>query len=294
MSGAWEKVPVLIRAVVVGAVVAMVGVNLWSLSLLALGYRWGLAAAAVLLVAFVFYCSGHGWPRSTQGARRAAFRATRLTAAQWTWGLAAALLFALAVEAGLIVLFRSMGFPAEVFRRGYKLDIGSVPWALALLVMAAVVAGVCEETGFRGYMQAPLESRYGPAIAILVTSALFTVFHLNQAWALPPVLPLVFAAGALLGLLAWASGSLLPGIIGHAVMDVFNFAFWWTKLGWLGLGGDFDRRPIAETGLDPHFLAWSGALVFAVAAFLVAIRRLASLRPATPAPPRVDAAPAAK
>jgi membrane protease YdiL (CAAX protease family) len=41
--------------------------------------------------------------------------------------------------------------------------------AFLLLVMAAVVAGVTEEAGFRGYMLEPIERRYGLLPAILVT-----------------------------------------------------------------------------------------------------------------------------
>ncbi len=34
------------------------------------------------------------------------------------------------------------------------------------------------------------------------------------------MVPIVFGAGVLLGLLAWSSGSLIPGMIGHVVMDI--------------------------------------------------------------------------
>jgi hypothetical protein len=36
----------------------------------------------------------------------------------------------------------------------------------------------------------------------------------------------VFGAGILLGLLAWSSGSLIPAMIGHVVMDIGLFAYW--------------------------------------------------------------------
>jgi len=37
------------------------------------------------------------------------------------------------------------------------------------------------------------------------------------------MIPIVFGAGALLGLLAWSSESLIPGIIGHVMMDIGLF-----------------------------------------------------------------------
>ena len=54
------------------------------------------------------------------------------------------------------------------------------------------------------------------------------------------MVPIVFGAGVLLGLLAWSSGSLIPCMIGHTIMDIGLFAFWWT-----GIAGDFTARPIS-------------------------------------------------
>jgi hypothetical protein len=48
-----------------------------------------------------------------------------------------------------------------------------------------------------------------------------------------------------LGLLAYSSQSLIPGMIGHAAMDVFNFSYWWWSL-----IGRYDRQPVFETGID--------------------------------------------
>jgi hypothetical protein len=102
----------------------------------------------------------------------------------------------------------------------------------------------------------------------------FVVFHLNQAWA-PPVLFHLFAVAVLWGLLAYTSGSLLPGIISHTVADIFNFSYWWTDV-----AGTFDKRPIAETGLDSHFVVWTLIFVASVALFAWAARKtLAARRP---------------
>jgi membrane protease YdiL (CAAX protease family) len=82
-------------------------------------------------------------------------------------------------------------------------------------VVSAISAGICEETGLRGYMQRPLEQQYGAPVAILVSSFFFMALHLNQAWAIPAMVPIVFSGGVLLGLLAWSSRSLIPGMIGN-------------------------------------------------------------------------------
>ena len=181
----------------------------------------------------------------------------------------AALAFVVTVEAGLLFLFRLTPFPREAFRTLQTFPDASPFVSWAAIATAALVAGVGEEIGFRGYMQQPIEVGHGALLAILVSSAVFTAFHLNQAWATPAMLPVIFAAGALLGVLAWASGSLLPGIIGHTVMDVGNFAYWWT-----GMIGDYDEQPISVTGVDRPFLVYLVGLIAGLALFLLAVKRL--------------------
>jgi len=176
--------------------------------------------------------------------------------------LVAALLFVLIVQASFVVTFCLIPFPAERFTADYK-QLGSMPlWtAWALIVMSSIVAAICEETGFRGYMQGPLQKRYGPKTAIILTSILFTLIHLSHRWA-APILPQIFFASVLLGLLAWRSGSLIPGIIGHAILDIFDYSFWWTTI-----AGKIDRRTIFETGVDGHFIVWTLLLAAACRAF---------------------------
>ena len=130
-------------------------------------------------------------------------------------------------------------------------------------------AGVCEEIVFRGYMQQPIEQRHGASIAILVSSVFFTLLHLTKAWAMVGMVPIVFGAGVLLGLLAWSSGSLIPGMIGHVVMDIGLFGYWWT-----GIAGDFRARPISETGVDRAFLITCVILATTLIIVLLAARRL--------------------
>jgi hypothetical protein len=87
------------------------------------------------------------------------------------------------------------------------------------------------------------------------------------------MVPIVFIAGVLLGLLAWSSGSLMPGIVGHVVMDIGLFAYWWT-----GIAGDFTARPITETGVDQLFLTTCAVLATTLCLVLFAARRLRRLR----------------
>jgi hypothetical protein len=123
--------------------------------------------------------------------------------------------------------------------------------------------------GFRGFMQRPIEKRHGASVAIFVSSLFFLALHLTKAWALLGLLPIVFGAGVLLGLLAWSAESLIPCIIGHFVMDVGLFAYWWT-----GIAGDFTARPITETGMDRPFLIACCVFATSLVVVLLAISRL--------------------
>lgn len=99
------------------------------------------------------------------------------------------------------------------------------------------------------------------------------LLHLSKAWAMIGMVPIVFGAGVLLGVLAWSSGSLIPSMIGHVVMDIGLFAYWWT-----GIAGDFTARPISETGLDWSFLVTAGVLATTLTIVLLAAWRLRAIR----------------
>jgi hypothetical protein len=82
------------------------------------------------------------------------------------------------------------------------------------LLALVVLAPLCEELFFRGWMLRGLLKRYSPAQSIGFTAILFAIFHLNP-WQAIVALPL----GLLFGWLAWRTGSLLPGIVGHFIVN---------------------------------------------------------------------------
>jgi len=241
---------------------------------------WAFRLAGSVLALYLWWVSGNGPPRSNSAARRRTFRSPTLSAAQWAWGLFVAFLFAATIHVAIVFLFRLVPFPAESFRHGCDIFfIPSLPLRWVAIVISAASAAICEETGFRGYMQQPIEQCLGIVTGILISSFFFTVLHLTKSWALLGMILIVFGAGVLLGLIAWASGSLIPGMIGHFVMDVGLFAYWWT-----GVGGTFTARPIAATGPDRSFLVTCVALAILFAIEILAIsqlRRVSSIRTAT-------------
>ena len=274
MKSIWARAPVSFRAVITGLLIALVPANVWPRLFLTLGVPLAATTEAVFLALYLWWTSGGGPPLALKTARGAAFRRRALTPTEWVWGIVAALPFAATIHAAIVLLFRLVPFPAEAFRRDY--DAFSFVSSLSLkwiaVVVSAASAGICEETGFRGYMQQPIEQRHGAPTAIVVSSIFFTVLHLTKSWALVGMVPIVFAAGVLLGLLAWSSGSLMPGIVGHIVMDTGLFAYWWT-----GIAGEFTARPITETGIDPPFMITCAILTTLLGFVLFAARRLRRL-----------------
>lgn len=278
VPSAWAKLPISVRAILTGIVIALVAANVWPLLLLKLGVPLATVAEAMFLAIYVWWASGGGPPRATQSARATAFRRGRLSPTQWFWGVVAALFFAATVHAAIVLLFRLVPFPTATFRQGYDFSfIPSLRLKWLAVVVSATSAGICEETGFRGYMQRPIEQRHGVRAAILISSLFFMALHLTKAWALLGMVPIVFGAGVLLGLLAWASSSLIPGMLGHVLMDIGLFAYWWT-----GIAGDFTSRPISETGVDQLFLIACAAFAISLFVVLFAISKLRSRSSFTP------------
>jgi membrane protease YdiL (CAAX protease family) len=251
----------------IGFLVSSLGIAVWSLLLVLVPASWSILAMIPVLWAYwkLFTRKYAPWPWSGGGPWGGGGRPIGV-GALWAPRLVAALLFVLIVQASFVVTFCLIPFPAERFTADYK-QLETLPkWtAWILIIMSSIVAAICEETGFRGYMQAPLQKRYGPKTAIILTSILFTLIHLSHRWAVP-IIPHIFGASVLLGLLAWRSGSLIPGIIGHAILDIFDYSFWWTTI-----TGKIDRKTIFETGVDTHFIIWAFLLAAACRAFFRAI-----------------------
>jgi len=77
---------------------------------------------------------------------------------------------------------------------------------------------------------------------------MFVVVHLHQAWA-GGILPQIFLASVMIGLLAYATQSLVFGMVVHTLFDIGNFSYWWSDL-----AGTFSYKPISITGVDAHFI----------------------------------------
>ena len=265
----WSRIPVYIRAILLGFFICFGGISFWTTGYAFIPLPYSLIYVLIFLFLYVAFFSGKiGW-KSTSAYRKVSFRKLNLSNTNWVKGIAGALLFVIIVQASLVINFRIVPFPEQAFKSQYP-EFDSLPGAMAwgLVISSALVAGICEETGFRGYLQVPLEKKYGVYRGIFFSSLLFTLVHLSKAWA-GGIVPQIFIAGVLLGILAYKTGSLIPSIIGHVLLDIINFSYWWSHL-----AGNFSQKTIEETGVDRGFVFWSLLFVVSVIAFFRLMKNL--------------------
>lgn len=217
----WRKLPVWLRAILLGLLVTGVPTTIWSIlaaANLKLTPRipWSVPAMAGILWLYWRYLRGEGPQPRLAAFRKEHLRAVELTPRVWRWSLIAGGSAIAAVWA----LFAALRGVLHIANAPNDLSAFPVWTILAAIVMGSAVAGVAEEAGFRGYMQLPLERAYGPAIALAATSVIFTLIHLTHGAAILPFLPFFLAAAVIYGLLTILTGSILPSMTLHFAGDV--------------------------------------------------------------------------
>jgi membrane protease YdiL (CAAX protease family) len=123
---------------------------------------WAVPLIAVYLWYFWRYLGGWGPPETTAEKRRTLLRANPLSARVWAWALLAGTLRIAMLVLLLRVANRLIDLPEQP-----PPDLSGIPIVtlLLLLLISSIFAGVVEEASFRGYMQGPIEQRYGPGDA---------------------------------------------------------------------------------------------------------------------------------
>jgi len=95
-----------------------------------------------------------------------------------------------------------------------------------LLSIAAIgiMPALCEETLFRGIVL-PSLARAGAPAGLLGSAALFALIHVDAVGTSPAFyrLPFAFAVGLGLAALRLATGSLVPSMLAHAVLNTITF-----------------------------------------------------------------------
>jgi len=201
---------------------------------------WSVPIMALYLWMYWLYLDGKGWPAQTSQLRRKRLRARPLPARIWAWSLLAGSL-ATASMIGLLwtIVFRLVPSLPRQSLPGFE-GIPSIT-VVCWLAMASLVAGVVEEAAFRGYMQSAIEERHGLAVAILVVGTAFSLGHFTLVF-----MPYMLLVSAVYGILAYLTGSILPGVVLHAVWDMVQFMVAWR---WQSR----PRPPIWDSGPDSAF-----------------------------------------
>ena len=142
---------------------------------------------------------------------------------------------------------------------------------------AALLAPLCEEITFRGYLLRVLGLRWRPAAAIGLAALLFAARHLD-----PVRFPALLALGALFGFIAWRSGSVWPAVAAHAANNLLATALAMAA----PPSAAAPALPGAGEALAPLLVGGGG-----VALLMLALRQFAPAPPPwTAPPPRKDPA----
>ena len=268
----WMKVPLVLRSILIGFGVSSLGVAIWTIVAISLPGPWSVLLMATILIFFWMYFSGKWKPVNTQAFRRFCIRKINLKKPVWIWGLVAAFFIVLFLHSSWILTFRIVEFQPEIFKTLSFINDVPALQAWSAIIGISMVAGICEEIGYRGYLQKPLEQKYGPIVAISISSIIFIVIHLHQAWLVSILVPAFFVS-FMIGYLAYATNSLIPGIIAHVTFDIINVSYWWSDV-----MGTFERKPISMTGVDNHFIITVVVVLLSTVLFIVSIRKLLKLK----------------
>jgi membrane protease YdiL (CAAX protease family) len=256
---------IVVEAVLIGMLVMLAGTiprNIFFLANLRYftSLPWAVPVIAVYLWFFWRYLNGDGPPAATAADRRRSLRANPLSSRIWAWALLAGSLGIIALVIALQVANRLVVLPKQPLP-----DLSQVPrfTVLALLIMGAPVAGIVEEAAFRGYMQGPIERRYGLAVAILITGTMFAVAHLDFT---PILWPYYVAVAAIYGTVTYLTESTLPAVVLHTGGNIYSNLDLWLhgQAEWQAPSGP--ATLIWATGPDRPFWLALLALVIAVAA----------------------------
>jgi membrane protease YdiL (CAAX protease family) len=264
----------IVRAVLIGMLIMLAGTIPRNL-LFAANLRyfasvpWAVPLTALYLWFFWRYLSGAGSLEPAAEERRAGLRANRVAGSVWAWALLAGGLGIVALVLALHVANRLVVLPQQQLPALAHVPRSTV---LALLLMAAPVAGIVEEVAFRGYMQGPIERSHGLVVAILITGTLFAVAHLDFTLILWPY---YVAVAAIYGTVTYLTRSILPAVVLHTGGNLYSNLDLW-------LHGQAEWQAAADpaalvwkTGADESFWITSLAFFIVAAGMVWAFFRLA-------------------
>lgn len=251
MPTLWSRIPPIIRAIAAGLAVLVVGNMPWvvfaNLNLKFMDQApWSVPFTILLLWLFWKYLNGDFPGRPAGDVRRHYLRVNKLTTGVWLWSLLAggSALVCLAALRQVLLNLVHLSQPPHPDLSHY-----SIVMIYSMILMGAASSGIVEEAAFRGYMQVPLENRYGLIKAILISGTVFGIMHFSHSWMTIGYIPVYIVIAGVYGMLAGLTGSIVPGIFlhaaGNAIQDILAY--------WRGNNPE-SVTTIWETGSTPVFL----------------------------------------
>lgn len=119
----------------------------------------------------------------------------------------------------------------------------------SMFFLLVIVAPLSEELLFRGIILRGLLSRYRPMSAILLSSMLFALMHLNPWQTIS-----AFTLGLIYGWFYLRTGSVWPGVVGHAINNGIALIMATAPFGWWEVPTD-----MREVEFQPWWLDVAGA-----------------------------------
>ena len=112
----------------------------------------------------------------------------------------------------------------------FMVDCCQTAWLPLLLSALVILAPLAEETLFRGFLYKGIESsRAGPVTAILVSTIMFALIHIQYDWY---GILTVAVMGLYLGFVRYRSSSLLLTMLLHAIANAVATAEVFVQLYW--------------------------------------------------------------
>lgn len=179
-----------------------------------------LVVEGIFLIAPLVYALAirPGGVTAGNGARALGFRSTGLLAAiGWVVG---GFVFMIVVSVVYDALVTALHLPLQTNVQALSDQVSKAPLTvLASLLGAVLIAPLCEETFFRGYLFGGLLRGMNGWAAVLVSAVLFTLVHGDIGSAVP-----LFVFGIVLAVIRWRTGSIWPGVALHAANNALAAA----------------------------------------------------------------------
>jgi membrane protease YdiL (CAAX protease family) len=287
LKAAWNWLPVIVRALVLGFVLLQISSTIPFLPLFGnLKFHseipWALPMTLVVLALYGAYFSGWGPPAATRKARKRLARTSLPSAPIWRAAIPP-MVFGIVALIALRLLLPSL-LPVRMPSIPISFSSLPLPTIIGALLSIVVIAAVTEEIAFRGYMQKPLEEAYGIVPAVLIVGIMFWVAHLDHGITVTH-LPFQMSASIALGLLAYLTRSLVPAMIAHGVGDILLVPayffhqpeFAWKALSarpvWEGVASTFPERllTIGRATSPQHAFADGPFQIFAITAWILLV-----------------------